>query len=186
MSLPKDTLLQNPKISIRDQWARQHAIRALEEEWSKIAPSLPTDGPKPHPIQRGDDGLTIAHPPWGEKRPPFEYPPPMPIVINLGIVGAGIAGLFAAGVLDNLNKELIRRANIPEVGPKNIDEFYRSYDPWKNPRKLLYFTYEILESADEDRVGGRLFTYNFGGPRESHDYYDVGAMRFPDIPIMTR
>ncbi|EJD42298.1 hypothetical protein AURDEDRAFT_89618 [Auricularia subglabra TFB-10046 SS5] len=46
------------------------------------------------------------------------------------------------------------------------------------------FSYEILE-GNKERVGGRLFTHKFpgGGP---NDYYDVGAMRFPDIPFMTR
>lgn len=46
------------------------------------------------------------------------------------------------------------------------------------------FSYEILE-ANGERVGGRLFTHKFpgGGP---NDYYDIGAMRFPDIPFMTR
>ena len=43
--------------------------------------------------------------------------------------------------------------------------------------------YEIFEASD--RVGGRLFTYEFplmplGNPEGKQDYYDVGAMRFPD------
>ena len=43
----------------------------------------------------------------------------------------------------------------------------------------------ILEA--NDRVGGRCYTYPF--PDDSHDekyhdYYDVGAMRIPDIPWM--
>ncbi|KAK8082795.1 hypothetical protein PG996_001576 [Apiospora saccharicola] len=54
--------------------------------------------------------------------------------------------------------------------------------------------YEILEANDEDRLGGRLYTYYFedktdkegkempeGGP---HDYYDVGAMRYPEAGVM--
>ncbi|KAJ0152866.1 Uncharacterized protein HZ326_4761 [Fusarium oxysporum f. sp. albedinis] len=48
------------------------------------------------------------------------------------------------------------------------------------------FEYDIHEAAGPDRVGGRLFTYNFGGQRDTHDYYDVGAMRFPDNPVMKR
>ncbi|OJD38025.1 l-amino acid oxidase [Diplodia corticola] len=61
------------------------------------------------------------------------------------IVGAGVAGLFIAMMLDTLG--------IP---------------------------YDILEA--NERIGGRVYTHRFGpGP---HDYYDVGAMRFPDIPIM--
>jgi monoamine oxidase len=43
--------------------------------------------------------------------------------------------------------------------------------------------YEILEASD--RVGGRVYTYDF--PADSttaHNYYDVGAMRIPDVPAM--
>ena len=54
--------------------------------------------------------------------------------------------------------------------------------------------YEILESSEEKRYGGRLFTYRFpptdtskkDESYERHAYYDVGAMRFPDIGIMNR
>ncbi|KAK7686113.1 hypothetical protein QCA50_010925 [Cerrena zonata] len=74
------------------------------------------------------------------------------------IVGAGAAGLYAAMILQDLGIE-----------------------------------YEILEASD--RVGGRVFTHRFNGdvgydaPRntpERYDYFDVGAMRFPDIPFMKR
>ncbi|KIP03625.1 hypothetical protein PHLGIDRAFT_77283 [Phlebiopsis gigantea 11061_1 CR5-6] len=41
--------------------------------------------------------------------------------------------------------------------------------------------YEILEATDH--VGGRLYTHHFDTPNK-YDYYDVGAMRFPDTPIM--
>jgi hypothetical protein len=43
--------------------------------------------------------------------------------------------------------------------------------------------YDILESAD--RIGGRLYTYHFK-PESPHLYYDIGAMRYPRIPIMDR
>ncbi|MCJ1398153.1 hypothetical protein MMC11_001350 [Xylographa trunciseda] len=42
--------------------------------------------------------------------------------------------------------------------------------------------YDIFESGAT--VGGRLYTYNFS--ETAHDYYDVGAMRFPDNKIMQR
>ncbi|KAG8910089.1 hypothetical protein FRC00_008905 [Tulasnella sp. 408] len=43
----------------------------------------------------------------------------------------------------------------------------------------LGIPYEILEATG--RTGGRLFTYQFyNGNR--HDYYDVGAMRYPNAP----
>jgi hypothetical protein len=44
---------------------------------------------------------------------------------------------------------------------------------------------DILEGSD--RVGGRCYTYPKpypGDDTNNHDYYDVGAMRIPDIPWM--
>ena len=43
--------------------------------------------------------------------------------------------------------------------------------------------YKIFEASD--RPGGRIFTYQFASklpdnPKGHHDYYDVGAMRYPD------
>lgn len=54
----------------------------------------------------------------------------------------------------------------------------------------LNVKYTILE-AEKKRFGGRLYTYKFPqrpdqpeiGP---HDYYDVGAMRFPEVTTMKR
>lgn len=43
-------------------------------------------------------------------------------------------------------------------------------------------TYEILEGSD--RIGGRLLTHHF--TQKNHDYYDIGAIRFPKIEIMKR
>ena len=43
----------------------------------------------------------------------------------------------------------------------------------------------ILEA--NDRVGGRCYTYPFADgskDKKYHNYYDVGAMRIPDIPWM--
>jgi hypothetical protein len=80
---------------------------------------------------------------------------------KVGIIGAGSAGLFTGMILDYLNKKF------------QNDGFHVGYD--------------ILEAAGSDRVGGRLFTHYFTGqPQGKHDYYDVGAMRFPDNPIMQR
>ncbi|KAI1263661.1 hypothetical protein F5Y18DRAFT_393781 [Xylariaceae sp. FL1019] len=71
--------------------------------------------------------------------------------IKIGIIGAGIAGLYTALILQDLG-----------------------------------FDYEILE-ANPDRVGGRLYTHYFEeSETEKHQYYDIGAMRFPDTPIMYR
>lgn len=66
------------------------------------------------------------------------------------IVGAGIAGLYIAMILDDLQ--------IPNL------------------------EYDILEASD--RVGGRVYTHRFS--EAENDYYDVGAMRYPDIPTMQR
>jgi monoamine oxidase len=67
------------------------------------------------------------------------------------IVGAGVAGLYIAMLLDSLD--------IPNL------------------------SYDILE-ANPNRVGGRCYTYRFSD--EPHDYYDIGAMRYPKIPTMKR
>lgn len=64
------------------------------------------------------------------------------------IVGAGVAGLFIAMILDSLE--------IPGL------------------------EYDLLEASD--RAGGRMLTHHFS--KEKHDYYDIGAMRFPKIHIM--
>lgn len=83
--------------------------------------------------------------------------PPKADKFKVGIVGAGVAGLFTALLFDWLNQEL--------GGKLRID-------------------YDIIEAADASRLGGRLFTHSFSG--DEHDYYDVGAMRFPDNDIMKR
>ncbi|KAK7429417.1 hypothetical protein QQZ08_004009 [Neonectria magnoliae] len=64
------------------------------------------------------------------------FVPPEQGKINIGIVGAGVGGLFTA------------------------------------------------MAAGEERLGGRLYTHKFSD--KEHDYYDVGAMRFPNNEIMTK
>lgn len=77
--------------------------------------------------------------------------PPLEKNTKVCIIGAGIAGLYLALILQDLE--------IPGL------------------------SWDILE-ANRDRIGGRIYTHRFS---EAHDdYYDVGAMRFPDIPIMSR
>ncbi|RGP71959.1 hypothetical protein FSPOR_3074 [Fusarium sporotrichioides] len=80
--------------------------------------------------------------------------------IDVGIVGAGVAGLFAALLFDWLNDH-------PDLQGKG-----------------LKINYDILEAAGAQRLGGRLYTHHFSD--EEHDYYDVGAMRFPNNTIMRR
>lgn len=89
--------------------------------------------------------------------------PPRHGHFKVGIVGAGAAGLFTALALDWIN-DTIRR--------------------YKGAGKLK-IEYEILEAASKDRFGGRLFTHHFSKDG-THDYYDVGAMRFPDNEVMSR
>jgi protoporphyrinogen oxidase len=79
---------------------------------------------------------------------------------KVAIIGAGAAGLFTAMIFDYLN-----------------DRF-----PGLNVK------YELLE-GEQERSGGRLFTYKFPQQTDQpkpgpHDYYDVGAMRFPDVKTM--
>ena len=77
---------------------------------------------------------------------------------KVGIIGAGVAGMFTGMLFDYLKEK------------------YK-----------LDVEYEILETNDPKRVGGRLYTHYFGdeGPKKgNHDYYDVGAMRFPNSPVM--
>ncbi|KDQ59033.1 hypothetical protein JAAARDRAFT_192592 [Jaapia argillacea MUCL 33604] len=72
-------------------------------------------------------------------------------VVKVGIIGAGVAGLYSAMMLDYLSQ--------------------------------YGFDYQIIEASSR-RVGGRLYTYNFPGGG-ANDYYDIGAMRFPQIPFMS-
>ena len=43
---------------------------------------------------------------------------------------------------------------------------------------------DILEASN--RVGGRCYTQPLAGDNNFHNYYDVGAMRIPDIPWMQK
>ncbi|KAK6526016.1 hypothetical protein TWF281_011057 [Arthrobotrys megalospora] len=85
--------------------------------------------------------------------------------INVGIIGGGVSGLYAGRLFDWLNQHL--SAHPRSGGPKNEN---------------LEFEFKILEAAN--RVGGRIYTHHFSPG--NHDYYDVGAMRFPDTEIMKR
>ena len=77
---------------------------------------------------------------------------------KVGIIGAGVAGLFTGMIFDHLKEKY-----------------------------SLDVEYEILEASDETRVGGRLYSHYFtkAPPGEAnHEYYDVGAMRYPDSDVM--
>ena len=52
-------------------------------------------------------------------------------------------------------------------------------------RYLGFSDFDILESSD--RVGGRCYTHKFTDDAQCpHNYYDLGAMRIPDIDAMKR
>jgi len=85
--------------------------------------------------------------------------PPRQESFEVGIVGAGVAGLFTGLLFDWIN-------SLPQLQGK------------------VHINYDIIEAAGEERVGGRLFTHKFS--EAEHDYYDVGAMRFPENEIMAR
>ena len=140
--------------SFRAEWASQLVRSRLKEFWlTRPEDDLAWDGVK------GDREELLE----GIKE---DHLPKVPDIVRdikdestsykVGIVGAGVAGLFTAMTIDYLNEK------VPNLG----------------------FTYELLEAAPETRFGGRLYTHKFSDA--PHDYYDVGAMRFPDIPIMKR
>ncbi|KAM0350645.1 hypothetical protein ACHAPU_003131 [Fusarium lateritium] len=152
----------NSNLSIRNQWARQHIVRAVQQDWNKIIQrEQGSSEVEPLPLIPEGHKLPLAPAPR-KSSATHDHGSTEPKIIKMGIIGAGAAGLFTGLVLDYLNVQLKGQA-IP-----------------------LKFEYDIHEAAGPDRVGGRLFTYNFGGRRDSHDYYDVGAMRFPDNPVMKR
>ena len=78
---------------------------------------------------------------------------------HMGIVGSGIAGLFTAALIDQLNER---------------------------SKGKLKITYDILEAGGKKRIGGRLYTHRFEGEPKDHQYFDVGAMRFPKNEVMER
>lgn len=82
--------------------------------------------------------------------------------LTVAIVGAGCAGLFVPMIFNKL-RAILKENWLPE----------------------LTVNCEVFEASSETRLGGRVYTHKFsqGG---DHDYYDVGAMRFPQIPIMER
>ncbi|KAK4188614.1 amine oxidase [Podospora australis] len=177
--------LQPEKLSIRDQWARAHATQAIKEAYNFYS-SLS----KKYNDHIADDE-DLPQPPPLTDQPDVKWPPEKPMIVNVGIVGAGIAGLFAAKVLEYLNFRLFL-SYLETVDPNGVkptmEEFHRDYVVTEKifGMKVLYFTHQIHEAADETRVGGRLFTYEFKPSSGPHEYYDVGAMRFPDNPVMKR
>jgi NADPH-dependent 2,4-dienoyl-CoA reductase/sulfur reductase-like enzyme len=48
--------------------------------------------------------------------------------------------------------------------------------------KELGISFDLVEASD--RAGGRLYTHRFS--EAPHDYYDVGAMRWSEFPMMKK
>lgn len=171
-----------PNESVRNQWSRQNAILGVArqvEAYNRTA----------------DDGNRISWSPDADDLPRAPEPPcenrPISkptLVVSVGIVGAGAAGLFTACVFWYLNSVLYKRALV-DAGEGEVPDDDVPFSDLQNrchPKQSVHFRCEILEANSAERIGGRLFTYNFGGVRDTHDYYDVGAMRFSDNPVMTR
>ncbi|KAG8771087.1 hypothetical protein FRC12_003865 [Ceratobasidium sp. 428] len=105
-----------------------------------------------------DPGQTVPNVP-SEERAKQELPKIQTPVKRVAIVGAGVAGLYAAMLLKGHDYE---------------------------------FPVDIYEASD--RIGGRLYTHRFDrksvigtpAPGKEYDYFDVGAMRFPNTPIMAK
>ncbi|KAJ5768964.1 hypothetical protein N7520_003523 [Penicillium odoratum] len=143
---------------IRDQQEKEK-IPNEPNDGDSLGPIL---GPIPDPIY-----LRPEHGPLNLPKAPLSFRPHKPEdeesltastfkQPHIGIIGAGVAGLFTAMLIDQVN-------GLSPTGD------------------LL--TYEILESSA--RTGGRVYTKHFD-TEIWNDYYDIGAMRFPDIPIMDR
>lgn len=154
-------------INYRDQWARWRVRKMLAKAYSLIPNE--TVGSLPEGIQGllpdiSSDAIDAQKIP---DLPEFQPQKTLPSEIKVCIVGAGAAGLFTAMIFDWL-KVKGKRQELPE----------------------LNISYDILEANDEERLGGRLYTYKFpptnGYKPGVHDYYDVGAMRFPENPFMKR
>ncbi|KAJ5210626.1 amino-acid oxidase [Penicillium cf. griseofulvum] len=146
------------ELLLHDQWAMKHANLAVKDTWNKMLDE--------HRDQFGP-GYGREYPPMiedGQKLPrapqlktPVHAPMGAHPHFKIGIIGAGAAGLFTALIFDWLQEQ---------------------------SNNQVEFEYEILEASQ--RVGGRLYTHNFSETGGPHDYYDVGAMRFPENKIMKR
>lgn len=139
------------KLTYRAQWARLLVREQLAREVN-ILQSLPfnkTPG-RLHELPIGQTPWTRDSLPQRSKVLKEPENRLMRQDYKLCIVGAGIAGLYIALILDTLD--------IPGI------------------------SFDFFEASD--RIGGRCFTHEFS--KIPHDYYDVGAMRFPEIKVMKR
>ena len=141
--------------SYKHMWARNVARQTMDYDYNGVI-DLVKESPLKIPEFENIGGLREAT----KDKTGNGYIPRAEGQIDVGVVGAGVAGLFAALLFDWLN-------NHPRLEGKG-----------------LKINYDVLEAAGADRLGGRLYTHHFS--EEEHDYYDVGAMRFPNNSIMKR
>lgn len=149
--------LESP-FTIRDQWAYSQVTQGIRDVLKPVS-GLPPSLEVPFKHLQEDWKLPEATPPEIQK---LRKVPPEGFKVC--IIGAGAAGLFTGLIFEYLKSAT---------------------------HGAFEMKYDILEAAKPERVGGRLYTYNFTpneppNPKDQHDYYDVGAMRFPDNPIMER
>ena len=145
--------------SYKYQWAREVARRTLADDLNAVKNNIAAT------VGSGSKDLLTGNPSVAELAQRTEqfigygpYPPEDKSKFKMGIVGAGVAGLFTAMVFDWLNSQFSETE--------------------------LKIDYDIFEAASENRLGGRLYTHHFS--ERPHDYYDVGAMRFPNNDVMRR
>ncbi|KAK5651611.1 hypothetical protein OQA88_11884 [Cercophora sp. LCS_1] len=152
------------------------STRSAHSQWAYKLACAPLANKLHNQLPLSDDLLGAWPEPTPEGQPLPDAPeykiPGTGKIANprVAIVGAGAAGLFTAMILDYLNQ-------------KCADDGFN-------------VAYDIFEAAeDRSRLGGRLYTHNFSlNPDSRHNYFDVGAMRFPDAsdqapnpnPIMKR
>ncbi|MCJ1393282.1 hypothetical protein MMC18_006154 [Xylographa bjoerkii] len=146
----------------RARFARRLVREKIVAQAKELAQRRPTpihrpfDGVPAMPISELPGGLDSMEPLKLRKLPPRTQPQTLSKLLaddkprewRVAIVGAGMAGLYLAMILDDL--------------------------------KVPGLKYDLVEASD--RIGGRVMTHYFS--KTSHDYYDIGAMRFPDIPPM--
>ncbi|KAF4948055.1 hypothetical protein FGADI_9920 [Fusarium gaditjirri] len=163
MSLPAAAEHHVHTQSLKHMWARHVAQKAFEED-VQAAKRRILQAQRDHPdlFEKkievdGNEGVSEVLDKT-QKLTGLGFVPKEPNHLEIGIVGAGVAGLFTAMVFDWLNE--------------------------KCEKEGLKIDYDIIEAAKMNRLGGRLYTHRFS--HEDHDYYDVGAMRFPNNTIMTR
>ncbi|KAK7047644.1 hypothetical protein VNI00_006412 [Paramarasmius palmivorus] len=112
-------------------------------------------------------GAQFPVPPGQFPTPPSDRPPlhpiicPVPILQPLGNIPSEKADHLLVGIIGAGAAGLYTALILDDLGIK----------------------YEILEGSDH--AGGRVFTHKFNGCGE-WNYFDVGAMRFPETPIMWR